>query len=591
MRNYVFFAAIVLVELAWAKDLNQRSTTYDCLPGQSCWPTAAQWEAFNETVSGNLHVTVMQDSPCFPSSPNFNNATCADITANYGNADFREVMGAMQYTEWETCGADNCLIEVLAAQSATCSLGRISAYYVDAQSASDVSATFAFVKAHGIRLVVKNTGHDYLGRSSASNTLALRMFNIKTKQFLKTFTASNCSAASGENIGLIGAGIVSHEAVDFFLEEGMDVTVGACPSVGTAGGFGQGGGHGIFGPSYGLMVDQAVEFDVVTTDGVLRTINQCNDADLFWAMRGGGGGSYAVLINYKFQLHPKKSIAMYTFRATISDSAATANITESVILRDTLTALAHNQTNWSKNGVAGYDYFFPTSVESHQILPSSGDAMAELQTLTADWASFLSTYPGYTIIENGYQLFEDQQAFENGTMDVVARLGPVGVGAITPSRLVSQSVFATSESIDSLVAAVLKGLDNASQLDIPTDPIGFGFYKTTPINTPDSQMSTSANPAWRDALWHAIMAGGWVQGFTDDQINAVQGFARSGLGALSAILPSQASYTNEADFAEPDWQDVFWGANYNRLLSIKETYDPTNLLNCWKCIGWLGADE
>lgn len=58
-------------------------------------------------------------------------------------------------------------------------------------------------------------------------------------------------------------------------------------------------------PQYGLTVDTAIEFDVVTADGVVRTINQCNDPDLFFAMRGGGGGTYAVLLNYKLQLFPE----------------------------------------------------------------------------------------------------------------------------------------------------------------------------------------------------------------------------------------------------------------------------------------------
>lgn len=90
----------------------------------------------------------------------------------------------------------------------------------------------------------------------------------------------------------------------------------------------------------------------------------------------------------------------------------------------------------------------------------------------------------------------------------------------------------------------------------------------------------SANLAWRDALCHVIIAGGWVQGFTDDQIDAVQSFARSGLQALSTVLPSQASYTNKADFGEPNWENTFYGDNYGRLLSINQTYDPKNLLNC-----------
>ncbi|KAL7955556.1 hypothetical protein V8C34DRAFT_316365 [Trichoderma compactum] len=117
--------------------------------------------------------------------------------------------------------------------------------------------------------------------------------------------AHNCPATNKKNIGIIGAGVNAAQAIGFFSKHGMSVTTGACPTVGIAGGFGLGGGHGPLAPTHSLMVDQAVEFDVVTTDGVFRTINECNEPDLFWAMRGGGGSSFAVLVNYKFQLHPQ----------------------------------------------------------------------------------------------------------------------------------------------------------------------------------------------------------------------------------------------------------------------------------------------
>lgn len=357
----LFASALVAVPTLAATPTTDSSSvpwpSYDCNPGQPCWPSVAEWEAFNTTVSGHLQATIMLGSPCFPSSPNYSNIACANVKANYNNGDFREqIYGAMAYTEWETCGGANCLPSQLAPQSDTCSLGRMSAYYVDAQSAADVQATLAFVKAHNIRLTVKNTGHDFLGRSSAANTLALWTANMKTLKYQANFTAYNCPTSDGYSVGIMGAGIVAHEAVDYFLEHDMDVTVGACPTVGIAGGFGQSGGHGAFGPSYGLMVDQAIEYDVVTADGVLRTINECNSPDLFWAMRGGGGGTYAVLLTYKFKVYPKKALAMYTFRADISDTAIPSNITQSQTLKDTLTALAQNQTAWSSNGMAGYDF-------------------------------------------------------------------------------------------------------------------------------------------------------------------------------------------------------------------------------------------
>jgi FAD/FMN-containing dehydrogenase len=83
------------------------------------------------------------------------------------------------------------------------------------------------------------------------------------------------------------------------------------------------------------MVDSAVEFDVVTADGQLRTINQCNDLDLFWAMRGGGGGTFGVLASYRFQLHPAVKINTCSFKANYTiHGNQTSNYP---VLRDILT--------------------------------------------------------------------------------------------------------------------------------------------------------------------------------------------------------------------------------------------------------------
>ena len=71
---------------------------------------------------------------------------------------------------------------------------------------------------------------------------------------------------------------------------GVVVVTGADHSVGAAGGWILGGGHSLLSPQYGLGVDNALQFEVVTPDGQLRTANACQEKDLFWALRGGGAG-------------------------------------------------------------------------------------------------------------------------------------------------------------------------------------------------------------------------------------------------------------------------------------------------------------
>ncbi|KAL7946952.1 hypothetical protein V8C42DRAFT_319245 [Trichoderma barbatum] len=566
--------------------------SFSCQPGHSCWPSLQQWDAFNQTVSGRLKIPVILSSPCFPSSPNFDENECANIMGSYGDGIFRQsIHGALQNTAWEGCGSANCFPGIVPPQGPTCSLGRLSPLYVDVETPEDIAATLAFSKKHDIRIVIKNTGHDYFGRSAAANSLSMRTNNLKNMAFEPEFTAQNCPAANKKNIGIIGAGVNAQQAIGFFSKHGMMVTAGACPTVGIAGGFGLGGGHGPLTPTYGLMVDQAVEFDVVTTDGVFRTINECNEPDLFWAMRGGGGSSFAVLVNYKFQLHPQTKWATWRIEATLSPESP--DITQNTVLKEILTSVSNEQPKWSKNYVTGYDTVTHTSVSFFQILPASGDALGTLKKVTADFHSFMTTHPGIKVITDLYQVFDSQPEFYTGEAEGIAAGSVVGASILTPSRLVTADNFETPEKIDALASAILKGMETARQQLGEALQAGVAFFilKTGATNTPDKEQATSVHPAWRNTLWHLIVIAAWPPGAPRDISNKITAAARDALDEIKAPLSVQAAYFNEADVAEPDWQNVFFGEPYEKLLAIKKKWDPDTVLNCVKCVGYLGDQD
>ncbi|RFU77909.1 fad-binding domain-containing [Trichoderma arundinaceum] len=545
------------------------TTGFNCQPGQSCWPTIAQWQDFNQTISGRLKVTAMLASPCFPSSPNFDSAECGVVQSNYTDGAFRaSVYGAMDITQWEACGSANCYPGVLQPQVPTCSLGRLSALYVDAETSADVTATLKFVRQHRIRLVVKNTGHDILGRSAAANTLALRVLNMKS---------------------VMGAGVTAEEAVAFFGKQGMMVTTGGCLSVGIAGGFGQGGGHGPLGPTFGLMADQAIEFDVVTTDGVFRTINKCNDPDLFWAMRGGGGQSYAILINYKFQLHPQVTWANWRLEATLTPP--TDNITQNTLLQSILTTLSNEQTTWSKNRITGYNGVSSTSLSIMEILPGGDEPLQTLRSLTSSFHDFITNLPGVNITLNSYASYPSQSSFFSGNADYWDRSGSVGVSALLTSRLITKDNFESPAKVDSLVANVLKALQTVvDQVGAQLAPqVTLLILKTAPSNTPDTDQETSVNPAWRDTLWHFVLTAAWLPDTPSAIATQLSTAARVALDVVKGPLAVQAAYQNEADWKEPDWQNVFFGGLYDRLLQVKQKWDPDTVLNCRTCACSLSA--
>ena len=86
-------------------------------------------------------------------------------------------------------------------------------------------------------------------------------------------------------------------------EEGVVVVGGSAITVGAAGGYTLGGGHSANAPRHGLAVDNMLEIDVVTADGNLVTANRCSNTDLFFASRGGGGGTFGVTTRIVYKAH------------------------------------------------------------------------------------------------------------------------------------------------------------------------------------------------------------------------------------------------------------------------------------------------
>ncbi|KAJ5817483.1 FAD-binding type 2 [Penicillium robsamsonii] len=115
--------------------------------------------------------------------------------------------------------------------------------------------------------------------------------------FHDTYTASDKCASSdwtGSAI-TIGGGYVWEEAYDVAFKRNVVIVGGGDPTVGCIGGYTQGGGHSPASHDYGLAADQVLEAQVVLATGSIVTANACQNSDLYFAIRGGGGGSYGVV--------------------------------------------------------------------------------------------------------------------------------------------------------------------------------------------------------------------------------------------------------------------------------------------------------
>lgn len=113
---------------------------------------------------------------------------------------------------------------------------------------------------------------------------------------------------------MMESGVQGFEAVDFAGTYGLVVASGYCPTVGPAGGYIQGGGHGPLASQFGLAADNALEFEVTDGLGNGWVANRHRNADLFWALSGGGGGTYGVVTSVTVKAHTTMPVTAVSLR-------------------------------------------------------------------------------------------------------------------------------------------------------------------------------------------------------------------------------------------------------------------------------------
>jgi hypothetical protein len=160
-----------------------------------------------------------------------------------------------------------------------------------AQSAEDVAATVAFAAAHDLRVAGQGTGHGSAGLPDLAGTI-----------LVKTAPMRGIEVDSGTRIARVEAGVLSLELGEAAHAHGLGSMPGSSPDVGVVG-FTVGGGLSWFGRKHGFACNRVRAIELVTAEGEAKTVDADNDPDLFWALRGGGGG-YAIVTALHVELLP-----------------------------------------------------------------------------------------------------------------------------------------------------------------------------------------------------------------------------------------------------------------------------------------------
>lgn len=186
-------------------------------PGDSDWPSDDVWDTFDHLLGGALIPTIPFGAPCYDSEWGEKDETeCANIIKNSTNANFLSGHPTANYWpifEGRTCQPKNDTSE------SQCTIGGYPEYAVKVTNVAQVQLAINFARAANLRLVIKNTGHCYLGKSLGAGALSLWMHNMKDIDFLPDYEGPGYSGPALK----LAAGVSVREVYE--AADRYDVTV------------------------------------------------------------------------------------------------------------------------------------------------------------------------------------------------------------------------------------------------------------------------------------------------------------------------------------------------------------------------------
>jgi FAD/FMN-containing dehydrogenase len=550
-------------------------------PGDAGWPSQAAWEQLGRDTGG----TLLRVDPPFaacgadPAAP-----ACADMLKQLSNPYFIGDHPALTQTSgWQD-----------AWQS------RPSAYAVRARNAADVAAAVRFASRHRLRLVVKGGGHSYLGTSNAPDSLLVWTRAMNEAVLHEAFVPAGGSAADAQPAVSLGAGAMWSDAYAAVTTRGgRYVQGGGCTTVGVAG-LVQSGGFGSFSKRFGTAAAGLLEAEVVTADGSIRVVNAYKDPDLFWALKGGGGGSFGVVTRVTLRTHalPEQFGGVFGDISADSDPAWQALLAAFI---DFYRTALFNQ-HWGETvGLRG------RRLQLSMVF--QGMARNEAQAI---WAPFLDwvrarkeyTLKGPTIMAIPARHFWDADYLGKHAPGIMVRDERAGASpdhvvwagdreqagwtihgyesAWLPALLLEPA--AQPRLVDALLAA-------SAHADVELH-----FNKGlagAPLEALAASRNTATNPGVLDAFALAIIAAGGgpsysgMPGTQPDQARARARAAAVGraMAQLRKAAPDAGAYVSESSYFQRNWQDAYWGSNHARLAAVKRKFDPEGLFTVRNGVG------
>ena len=543
-------------------------------PGDPAWPSEVAWTRLREEVGGRLVDVSSPLTACLrdPASPG-----CADLFKSLKNPYFLgDAVGLTQSLGWVDAWTS-----------------MPSAYAVAARSTSDVVAAVNFARRNNLRLVVKGGGHSYQGTSNAADSLLIWTRQMNAITLHNAFVGTGCPDAPQPAV-TIEAGAMWAQAYDAVTTKaGRYVQGGGCLTVGVAGLI-QSGGFGSFSKAYGMAAASLLQAEVVTAGGSVQIANACMNPDLFWGLKGGGGGSLGVVTRVTLRTHelpPIFGAVNMTIKAT--SAAAFRRLIGKVVA---FYGEALMNPHWGEQIRMRPDNTLRIAMVFQGL--SRGEALAVWQPFIDDVASAPRDYVVESpplIVSTAAQTFWAPPLVKKalGYIRSDDRPGAATSNVYWPGDQSDAAQVLHGYASAWLPAALLQRDRHEAFCDAlfaATRHWGFSLHVNKGLaGAPDAALAaardTATNPAVLDAFALLICGSGEppaYPGLTGHEPNTAQArehakaIARC-MSELRKMVPGAGSYVSESNYFEADWQQSFWGSNYPRLLAVKERVDPDGL--------------
>jgi ribonuclease T2 len=551
--------AFLLVSLALGQD--PQGPPNKCSRSEACWPDRAAIKDLVDSLNPEMNRSLVWPGPPTPVPTWIPQGTMEPL---FGVGKDMLPLYEELATHPETClfGGDANATEMC--KMATRDAPRENwqpAFVAWPLNVDHVQKLVKFASKHRLCIAVAGTGGDFNNRHSCDQGMMIRTALMKDIHWDLQDTSGFGSPSVRMGPGNTFAEVHysgSLQKPSSYVASGWGQSVGVV-------GWHLGGGHGPFAKSKGLGVDNILEVDIVLANGSAVTANQKSHADLFWALRGGGGSTWGVIVSLTSRAHqsPDDGFTDFSFLTSVGLCGVDTD-TVAEKLAQTLNNLSHRwgivieaevhgeaptSTNFGcgKRFSALADFVFlggQSDPDFQQSFQNLKDALKNLTLPTLpltprsykDWIRHFDTTP----------IQIDQ--YTNGTN--------VYGGFCHETYLIHE------EQIGNMTTR----LKDSFRKTALGEQASFQLYKwqgpSNPMAAPDG--ATSISPKARGAEFHF-----WSPrqpGFDD---------------------LSDTSYFSESPYVQLDgsWKQRYWGTNYPRLLSIKQHYDPAGVFWCHNCVG------